>query len=99
VTEGAIAPGGWLAAALRERGVPNAISALIARELTPLFDFRRSRPGQRFRLVRNADGELLEFDYTISPSESIHLRREGDRYVARRDAPEPTSGTPPPPGS
>jgi hypothetical protein len=99
VTEGAIAPGGWLAAALRERGVPNAISALIARELDPLFDFRRSRPGQRFRLVRSADGELLEFDYTISPSESVHLRREGGRYVAHRQAPEPTSGTPPPSGS
>ena len=99
VTEGAIAPGGWLTAALRERGVPNAISALIARELTPLFDFRRSRSGQRFRLVRSADGRLLEFDYTISPSESIHLRREGDRYIARRKAPGLTSGTPPPPGS
>jgi hypothetical protein len=99
VTEGAIAPGGWLAAALRERGVPNAISALIARELDPLFDFRGSQPGQRFRLVRSADGELLEFDYTISPSESIHLRREGGRYVAHRQAPEPTSGTPPPSGS
>jgi type II secretory pathway predicted ATPase ExeA len=101
VTEGAIAPGSWLAKALRERGVPNAISTLIARELAPLFDFRHSRSGQRFRLVRGADGELLEFDYTISPGESIHLRREGGRYVAHRQAPEPesTSDTPPPSGS
>ncbi len=99
VTEGAIAPGGWLAAALRERGVPNAISVLIARELDSLFDFRRARPGQRFRLVRSADGELLEFDYTISPSESVHLRREGGGYVAHRQAPEPTSGAPPASGS
>jgi hypothetical protein len=113
VTEGAIPAGGWLAAALRERGVPDAISALIAREVGALFDFRQSRPGQRFRLVRSADGRLLEFDYTISPSESIHLRLEDGRYVARREAPapgrwrwprsprqsapEPPRGLPPPP--
>jgi hypothetical protein len=82
--EGAIAPGSWLNAALREHGVPNAISALIARELEPLFDFRRSRPGQRFRLVRDADGRLLEFDYIIATGQSVHLRREGERYAAYR---------------
>ena len=82
VTEDAIAPGSWLAAALRERGVPDAVGALIARELASLFDFRGARAGQRFRLVRGADGQLLEFDYIISPSESVHLRREGERYIA-----------------
>jgi type II secretory pathway predicted ATPase ExeA len=82
--EGAIAPGSWLAAELREHGVPAAVSALIARELEPLFDFRRSRPGQRFRLVRDADGRLLVFDYIIKPGESVHLRREGEGYAASR---------------
>lgn len=84
VIEGVIASGSWLTAALRERGVPNAISALIARELDSLFDFRLSQPGQRFRLARAADGQLLAFDYIIAPGESVHLRREDGRYVARR---------------
>jgi hypothetical protein len=82
--EGAIAPGSWLTAELREHGVPAAISALIARELESLFDFRRSRPGQRFRLVRDAEGQLLAFDYIIAPGESVHLRREGERYASSR---------------
>ena len=75
ITRGTLQPGQSLASALAEAGVTPDIVHLIARELRPLFDFRRAQPGHRYRLVRGLDGEIIEFRFAIS---------EIDRYVLRR---------------
>ncbi|UCE85141.1 MAG: M23 family metallopeptidase [Deltaproteobacteria bacterium] len=82
---GEIEPGGTLSAALQEHGVTRETVDFLAVEVRPLFDFRYSRPGDRYSLVRDADGEVVEFRYAYSPIETIHLRREGSRYVASRE--------------
>ncbi len=84
VTEGEIEPGGWLAGSLRARGIPPQVPALIEREMGPLFDFRRSRPGHRYRVVRTQAGELLEFDYVLSSSDRIEMRLTDTGYHVRR---------------
>jgi len=75
ITRGTLLPGQSLASALAEAGVRSDIVNLIARELQPIFDFRRAQPGHRYRLVRDLDGEIIEFRFEIS---------EIDRYVLRR---------------
>jgi murein DD-endopeptidase MepM/ murein hydrolase activator NlpD len=58
---------------------------VISRELSPLFDFRRSQPGHRYRLTRDAEGALVAFRYRTSALESYGLRRDGDVWVAAQE--------------
>jgi murein DD-endopeptidase MepM/ murein hydrolase activator NlpD len=52
------------------------------------FDFRRSRPGHRYRLIENADGEIESFRYQISSIVSYALNRtaDGEFSVEREEA-------------
>jgi hypothetical protein len=79
-----IEPGEWLAASLREKGIPPQITALIAREVGDRFDFRFSRAGHSYRIVLTRSGELIEFEYVISATDRIHLNLEDDRYIVKR---------------
>jgi len=73
VVEGRMEAGQTLSAALRNRGVSAKAVHVIARELRPIFDFRRARPGQQYRLVRTPSGDVLDFHYTIDRDESVRL--------------------------
>jgi murein DD-endopeptidase MepM/ murein hydrolase activator NlpD len=89
VIEGKLQRGQTLSAALDVHGVrPSTINA-ISSELFPLFDFHKAQPGQAYRLVLDAGGQLLEFDYQINAHESVHLARSEDgRYEAVYDKSE-----------
>jgi murein DD-endopeptidase MepM/ murein hydrolase activator NlpD len=82
---GEIAPGGTLSASLRENGVSQETVEFLDREVRLLFDFRYARAGDRYSLVRDGNGEVVEFRYAYSPIETVFLRREGGRYVAVRE--------------
>jgi hypothetical protein len=84
VNRGVIAPGRSLAASLRAQGLPDSVAVVIAREVADAFDFRQARAGQAYRIVRDRDGQILDFRYLISPSDSLYLRRAGQRYVVER---------------
>lgn len=84
-TRGVIARGESLSAALRRQGIEPATIQLISRELRPVFDFRRSRPGDSYRLGRDPDGRVLDFRYNSSPEKSYHLAWNGASYEARED--------------
>ncbi|HSJ96033.1 MAG TPA: peptidoglycan DD-metalloendopeptidase family protein, partial [Myxococcota bacterium] len=56
---------------------------VIVREMKPHFDFRRARPGHRYRLERSADGELLSFRYDVSAHERYELVQRGEGFEAR----------------
>jgi len=85
VTEGELRPGETLARALGRRGVSAAVVNQIDRELRPLFDFRRAKPGHQYQIRLAEDGELYEFVYVVSPLERYRLEPDGDRFRAWRE--------------
>jgi murein DD-endopeptidase MepM/ murein hydrolase activator NlpD len=85
VTEGRIEPGDSLARSLRRNGLTPGLANLIARELRPLFDFRRARPGHRYRVTLDAESELVAFSYRTSSVDGYLLRRKGEGWEALRD--------------
>jgi murein DD-endopeptidase MepM/ murein hydrolase activator NlpD len=87
VRSGRIGRGESLAGALAAQGIGPELVHVIATELRPLFDFRHSQPGHRYRLVRDEDGNLLEFRYLVSETDGYVLQREvgGEGFVARRE--------------
>lgn len=88
VTRGKLARGESLGAALRRQGVSARTVHLIAKEMRKVFDFRRSQPGDTYRLGQDEDGRLLDFRYAQSPEESFYLAWEGTRYVVRKETAE-----------
>ncbi|WNG29695.1 peptidoglycan DD-metalloendopeptidase family protein [Cystobacter fuscus] len=80
-----IEPNQPLAVALQEAGLPpEQVSAVIA-ALEGVFDFRKSRVGDQFRLVLR-EGELDFFDYRQSAVDEWQVRRDGDRFVGSKRA-------------
>ncbi|HEX8539049.1 MAG TPA: M23 family peptidase, partial [Cystobacter sp.] len=75
-----IEPNQPLAVALQEAGLPpEQVSAVIA-ALEGVFDFRKSRVGDQFRLVLR-EGELDFFGYRQSAVDEWQVRRDGERFV------------------
>jgi murein DD-endopeptidase MepM/ murein hydrolase activator NlpD len=87
-TEGELRRGETLAAALDRQDVAPALVHEIATSLRPIFDFRYSRAGDRYRLAQDAQGRITDFDYRRSEWESFTLRRAGEALVPARVAPE-----------
>mgnify|MGYP000940892279 CR=1 FL=1 len=74
-------------AALRREGVSPAAIQVITKELRRVFDFRRSRAGDGFRLAQASDGRVLDFHYSQGSEESYSLTWKGTRYaVAKQTA-------------
>jgi hypothetical protein len=71
VTRGAIGSGESLGSSLRRQGISPGTVHLIATEMRKVFDFRRSRPGDTYRLGQDSDGRVLDFRYSQSPEESF----------------------------
>ena len=78
-----IEPNQPLAVALQAAGLPpEQVSALVA-ALEGVFDFRKSRVGDQFRLV-SREGELDFFGYRQSAVDEWQVRRDGERYVGSK---------------
>ncbi|MAG33645.1 MAG: peptidase M23 [Deltaproteobacteria bacterium] len=85
VTRGEIREGESLGTSLRRQGISPGTVHLIAGEMRKVFDFRRSQPGDSYRLGQDSDGRVLDFRYAQSPEESFYLGWEGTRYVVRKE--------------
>jgi len=69
---------------LRNRGLmPDRIQPVV-QAMSSVFDFRRSRPGDRYEARLDLDGNILEFRYQTSPEDIFAARLVGDQYVAER---------------
>jgi murein DD-endopeptidase MepM/ murein hydrolase activator NlpD len=94
VVEGTIRRGRSLSTSLRAQGVSPQTVHEIDRVMAPYFDFRYSRPGHSYRLLRDPGGVLLGFVYRTSEDNAYYLDRFGDEYrVEQRQAdlvPRPT---------
>ncbi len=78
-----IEPNQPLAAALQESGLaPEQVAAVIS-ALEGVFDFRKSRVGDQFRLVLR-DGVLDVFGYRQSAVDEWQVRRDGDKFVGSK---------------
>ncbi len=88
VTRGKLGRGQSLGRALREHGIKPSIIHVIDREMRPVFDFRHSRPGDRYRLAQDADGNLVDFVYTNKPESAYHLSWNGEGYVVSEEPSE-----------
>jgi murein DD-endopeptidase MepM/ murein hydrolase activator NlpD len=88
ISEGEIGRGQTLARSLARQGVDASVVNQIAREMRGHFDFRRSRPGHRYHLIENAEGEIESFRYQISSIVSYVLTRaaDGQFSVEREEA-------------
>lgn len=85
VTKGKIKPGESLSRALGRHGIAASTVHLIAREMKPVFDFRHSQPGDRYRLGQDPEGMVLDFRYRVSHEKSFYLFWEGTRYVVSEE--------------
>ena len=84
VLAGTIVSGGSFASALRRAGVGAPTVDAIVRQMESIFDFRRARPGDRYTLVRNLDGSIVEFAYDSVSHEKYRIFREGTALVAEK---------------
>ncbi|MBU8896036.1 M23 family peptidase [Corallococcus sp. H22C18031201] len=78
-----IQPRQTLAGALHEAALPDAQVEAVIAALEGVFDFRKSRVGDQFRLVMR-DGELDFFDYRQSTVDEWQVRRDGEKYVGSK---------------
>ena len=88
VTAGTIGRGESLAFLLGRQGVrPDRVS-LVARELSPVFNFRHAQPGDRYRLAQDPDGNVIDFRYSTDEDSTLHLYRDGEGYTLEHEATE-----------
>lgn len=80
-----IQPRQTLAAALRGAGLEGEVVDGVVSALEGVFDFRRSRAGDQFRVVLT-DGALDFFDYRQGALDEWQVRREGDRLWGSKRA-------------
>ncbi|NTX59111.1 M23 family metallopeptidase [Myxococcus sp. CA051A] len=78
-----IEPRQTLAGALHEAQLPDAQVTAVISALEGVFDFRKSRVGDQFRIVLR-DGELDFFDYRQSLVDEWQVRRDGEKYVGSK---------------
>jgi len=87
ITHGELRRGDTLAAAMRRENVAPEVIHAVVEQAAAIFDFRRSQPGHRFRLVQDLDGQVVDFRYQLSNVQSIHVHLvEGAFLTEREDA-------------
>ncbi len=87
VFEGTLARGETLGEVLHRNGVSNAVVHGVTRAMGRIYDFRKARPGHRYRLSLDAEGGLVEFRYESSPIESYMVSPDGEAFMSRREEP------------
>jgi murein DD-endopeptidase MepM/ murein hydrolase activator NlpD len=88
VVAGVLGRGETLAESLQIRGISSASIHLITREMSPVLDFRYSKPGDTYRLELSPEGDVAAFRYEKSPIEAYELTRSGDAFTAVAHKPE-----------
>jgi murein DD-endopeptidase MepM/ murein hydrolase activator NlpD len=71
--EALVPRGGTLAQVLREHRLPEELVTAAVEATAPLFDLRRLRAGNPYRLVRTLDGVLREFEYRIDTDRFLRI--------------------------
>jgi murein DD-endopeptidase MepM/ murein hydrolase activator NlpD len=73
-----------LTTALKLRGLPPERTQAMLAAMSGVFDFRRSRPGDKFEAHLDLDGNVLDFRYQTSPEDIYIARLNGTQYLAEK---------------
>jgi murein DD-endopeptidase MepM/ murein hydrolase activator NlpD len=88
VIDGELGRGQTLAEALSRKGLSADRIFQVVREMSPVFNFRYSMPGDRYRLVLSAAGDIESFQYERSPNERYEITREGGAFAVKHHQPQ-----------
>lgn len=76
VVSARVASGATFASLLREQGLSATEVAGLAARVAAVFDLRKVRTAQPYRLERSNDGEMRRFEYEIDADRFLRLSRE-----------------------
>ncbi|MEE9278916.1 MAG: peptidoglycan DD-metalloendopeptidase family protein [Myxococcota bacterium] len=85
VVTGRVRRGGTMSGALEANRVSPALIYRIANTIRPLFDFRRSQPGDFYSLIQDGAGELLSFEYHRGRRTIYRVEAQDGRLVASKN--------------
>ena len=83
VVEDTIQRNRTLVATLVDYDVPTVIANEVADLIKPVFDVRKLRFGNSFRLEKESDGTLTTFEYKIDEESVLKVRKGNDAYEAK----------------
>src|SRR2546421_2417562 len=83
VVEDTIQRNRTLVATLVDYDIPVAIANDIADLIRPVFDLRKMRFGNAFRLEKESDGTLKAFEYKIDDESVLKVLKGADSYEAK----------------
>src|SRR5436305_11646855 len=72
-----------LVATLVDYDVPIAIANHVADLIRPVFDLRKMRFGNPFRLEKESDGTLKAFEYKIDDESVLKVQKGAESYEAK----------------
>jgi murein DD-endopeptidase MepM/ murein hydrolase activator NlpD len=82
--EGTIARNQFIADVLTGAGASAVEADRAVRSLAKLFDWKKSKPGHRYRVEVDATGSILLFEYEVGPAEVYFVTRENGDLVGRK---------------
>ena len=85
IVEDTIQKNTTLVATLVDYNVPVTIANEIADLIKPVFDVRKLRSGNPFRLEKEVDGTLKAFEYKIDDESILKVEKEAESYAAKVD--------------
>jgi murein DD-endopeptidase MepM/ murein hydrolase activator NlpD len=88
VLEGRLGRRETLGHALRGRDLSGQQVEAIVSGMSPVFNFRYAKVGDRYRATLDPAGELVRFDYERSPIERYSLRKGASGWVAEKHEPD-----------
>ena len=71
-----------LVATLGDYDIPSDIANKVAELIKPVFDVRKFRFGNPFRLEKEPDGSLRTFEYKIDDESVLKVHKEADSFAA-----------------
>ena len=83
VVEDTIHKNRTLVATLVDYDVPVTIANEVADLIRPVFDVRKMRFGNAFRLEKEIDGTLKAFEYKIDEESILRVHKDADSYEAK----------------
>jgi murein DD-endopeptidase MepM/ murein hydrolase activator NlpD len=78
VVSARVASGATLGSMLREQGMTAPEVAAVVARVAVVFDLRKVRAAQPYRLERAIDGAMRRFEYEIDGDRLLRVNREGD---------------------
>ena len=81
--EGIFEPNATLSTTLDAHDVSARVAYDVAQAVRPVFNVRGFKPEHSYRIVKEPDGSLAAFEYTIDDESVLKVERGDDGFVAR----------------